>query len=114
MVKVKSVKKRHVKVGDMVVIISGRDRSKRGRVIALGVNEGKAIVSGLNKVHKHLKARRAGDESGVLEVEAPICTDKLQLICPHCNSATRVGHRMNDKNLKVRFCKKCKKDITSK
>ena len=114
MVNIKKMRKCHVKVGDMVAIISGRDRSKRGRIIALSPKEGKAIVSGLNKVHKHLKARKVGDDSGVLEVEAPICTDKLQLVCPHCDAATRVGRRVNDKNLRVRFCKKCKKDITSK
>ena len=106
------VLKSHVKVGDMVCVISGKDKKKRGRVIALSTREKKALVSGINKVKKHLKARKIGDDSGIIEVEAPIRTDKLQVVCPNCDSPTRVGHELNQKNIKVRVCKKCKKQFT--
>lgn len=109
-----TLKKCHVKVGDNVVVLSGKDKNKQGRIIALSPREGKAIVSGLNKVKKHLKARKVGDDTGILEVEAPIYTCKLQLICPKCNQKTRISHKLNDKNVKVRFCKKCNKEISSR
>ena len=105
------VLKSHVKVGDMVFVLSGKDKKKRGRIIALSTREKKALVSGINKVKKHLKARKIGDDSGIVEVEAPICTDKLQVVCPNCDSPTRVGHELNQKNIKVRVCKKCKKQF---
>lgn len=103
--------KSHIKVGDMVFVISGKDRKKRGRVIALSIGEKKALVSGINKVKKHLKARKIGDDSGIIEVEAPIRTDKLQVVCPNCDMPTRVGHELNEKKIKVRVCKKCKKQF---
>ena len=103
--------KSHVKIGDMVCVLSGKDKKKRGRVIALSARAKKALVSGINKVKKHLKARRIGDDSGIVEVEAPIRTDKLQVVCPHCDVPTRVGHELNEKNVKVRVCKKCKKQF---
>lgn len=105
------VSKSHVKVGDMVFVLSGKDKKKRGRIVALSASEKKALVSGINKVKKHLKARRIGDDSGIVEVEAPIRTDKLQVVCPNCDSPTRVGHELNQKNIKVRVCKKCKKQF---
>jgi len=105
-------RKCHVKVGDLVVAISGKDKSKKGRIIAVSPLEGKALVSGVNIVKKHMKARKAGDESGIISVEAPIRTCKLKLVCPSCNSPTRIGRRMNSENKKVRYCKKCKKDIS--
>lgn len=113
----KSVKtpcKVHIKVGDMVSVLSGKDKKKRGRVIAVSAREGKALVSGINKVKKHLKARRIGDDTGIVEAEAPIYTCKLQIICPHCDKTTRVERKINDQDIKVRVCKKCKKEISSK
>lgn len=105
------VLKSHIKVGDMVLVLSGKDKKKRGRVIALSIRDEKALVSGINKVHKHLKARKIGDDSGIVEVEAPIRTSKLQVVCPNCDVPTRMGHTFNEKNVKVRVCKKCKKQL---
>lgn len=114
MAKLAVSRKSHVKVGDLVMVLSGKYKSKRGRIIALSPRESKALVSGINKVKKHMKARKAGDESGIIEVEAPIRTCKLQLVCPSCDSPTRVGHRIDFEKNKFRYCKKCKKDILSK
>ena len=106
------LRKCHVKVGDNVAILSGKDKNKQGRIVALSPREGKAIVSGINKVKKHLKARKVGDDIGIIEVEAPIYTCKLQLICPKCNKQTRIAHKLNSKNVKVRVCKKCNNEIS--
>ena len=104
----------HIKVGDMVSVRCGKDKKKRGRVLAISKREKKAIVQGVMVVSKHVKPRKVGDESGIVKTESALYTCKLQLVCPSCDSATRVGHRINDDGKKIRFCKKCNKEISSK
>ena len=106
--------KLHIKVGDMVAVRCGKDKKKRGRVLAVSKREQKAIVQGVMMVSKHVKPRKVGDESGIIKTESALYACKLQLVCPHCDAATRVGHRFDDNGKKVRFCKKCDKNIISK
>ena len=104
----------NIKVGDQVLVRSGKDKKKRGRVIAISIKENKAIVSGVMIISKHVKPRKVGDQSGIVKTESAIRCEKLQLICPNCNSPTRVGHRFGDDGVKFRVCKKCKQDIVKK
>lgn len=104
----------NIKVGDQVLVRSGKDKKKRGRVIAISIKEKKAIVSGVMIVSKHVKPRKVGDQSGIVKTESAINCCKLQLVCPNCNSPTRVGHRFSDDGTKFRVCKKCKQDIVKK
>ena len=99
-------KKVHVKTGDTVIVINGKDRGKTGKVMQVSPSEGKVIVEKVNIVSKHVKPRQMGEPGGILQAESAMYADKVQLICPKCGKPTRVGHVIeNDKKLRV--CKKC-------
>ena len=98
--------KLHIKRDDTVVVISGDSKGTRGKVIAAAPEEGKVIVAGANIVSKHTKARKQGDNSAIVKTEGAIYASKVQLVCPKCDKATRVGHKMVD-GKKVRVCKHC-------
>ena len=98
-----------VKAGDTVVLLTGdeKDRGKKGKVLAVSPKEGKVIVEGLNVVKKHVKPRKAGDPSGIIETEGAIYASKVQVVCPKCGKATRVAHKIDENGNKSRVCKKC-------
>lgn len=97
----------HVKTGDTVKIISGRDRGKQGKVIAVSPKEGKVIVEKRNMVSKHVKPRKMGDPSGIVQAESAIYACKVQVVCPRCGKQTRVGHKILADGKKERICVKC-------
>ena len=99
-------KKVHVKTGDTVIVINGKDRGKTGKVMQVSPSEGKVIVEKVNLVTKHVKPRQMGEPGGILQAESALYADKVQLICPKCGKATRVGHVIED-GKKLRVCKKC-------
>ena len=99
-------KKMHVKTGDTVVVISGNSKGTKGEVIAVSPKEGKVIVKGANIIHKHVKARRQGETSGIVDAEGAIYASKVQVYCSKCSRATRVAHKMNG-DKKIRVCAKC-------
>ena len=103
------MKKLHVKTGDTVKLLTGDDkyRGKTGKVLEVSPEEGKVIVEGLNIVKKHVKPRKAGDASGIIETEGAIYASKVQLVCPKCNKPTRVGTKIYEDGKKDRMCKKC-------
>ena len=96
----------HVKTGDKVVVINGKDRGKQGKVLQVSPSEGKVIVEGVNIVSKHVKPRKMGEAGGIIKAESALYADKVQLICPKCGRPTRVGHMIDDKGKKFRVCKK--------
>ncbi len=96
----------HVKTGDEVVVINGKYRGKRGKVMQVSPSEGKVIVEGVNIVKKHVKPKKMGEPGGIIEAESALYADKVQLVCPKCGRPTRVGKKVTDDN-KVRVCKKC-------
>ncbi len=95
----------HVKTGDEVIVIQGKDRGKKGKVLQVSPSEGKVIVEGVNIVSKHVKPRKMGEPGGILKAESALYADKVQLICPKCGQATRVGHVIEN-GKKFRVCKK--------
>ena len=95
----------HVKTGDEVIVIQGKDRGKKGKVLQVSPSEGKVIVEGVNIVSKHVKPRKMGEAGGIIKAESALYADKVQLICPKCGQATRVGHIIED-GKKFRVCKK--------
>ena len=97
----------HVKTGDTVIIISGRDRGKKGKVLAVSPKEGKVIIEGRNMVSKHVKARKMGDQGGIIDAEGAMYASKVMVICPHCNKPTRVGRKKFADGTKSRICKRC-------
>ena len=95
----------HVKSGDTVAVISGKDRGARGKVMAVSPSEGKVIVEKVNVVKKHVKPRKMGEQGGIIEAEAALYACKVQLVCPKCGRPTRVGHVVEN-GKKMRVCKK--------
>ena len=97
----------HVKTGDTVVILSGKDRGSKGKILAVSPKEGKVIVEGRNMVTKHVKPRRMGEQGGIVKAEGAMYACKVQIVCPHCGKPTRVGHKLYEDGTKGRICKKC-------
>ena len=97
----------HVKTGDKVMIISGKDKGKSGKVLAVSPKEGKVIVEGCNKVTKHVKPRRMGETGGIVKAEGAIYASKVQILCPRCGKPTRVAHKLYEDGTKERVCAKC-------
>ena len=108
----------HVKTGDNVMIISGKDKGHTGKVLQVSPSEGKVIVEGQNMVTKHVKTRRQGEQGGIVQAEGAMYACKVQLVCPHCNKPTRAQHKVHfeevegkQKRVSERICAKCKEAL---
>ena len=95
-----------IKKGDNVQILSGNDKGKTGEVLEVLPKDDKIIVKGINIRKKHVKARKQGQESGIISVECSIPSSKANVVCSKCGKATKIGYSI-EKNEKVRICKKC-------
>ena len=100
----------NIKRDDKVVVLSGDDKGAMGKVIAVSPKEGKVIVEKVNMIHKHVKARKQGDVSGIVDAEGAIYASKVALYCSKCNKGVRVSHKMVD-GKKVRVCAKCGQEL---
>ena len=96
----------HVKSKDQVVVISGKDKGKKGKVLGTVPSERKVVVEGCNMVTCHIKPRRQGEEGGIMKREAAIYASKVQVVCPKCDKGTRVAMEIKG-DKKVRVCKHC-------
>ena len=96
----------HIKKNDTVVVISGEDKGKKGKVLEISPKEGKVIVEGRNMVTKHVKPRRQGQLGGIVKAEGALYACKVMPVCPKCNKPTRVGHKVEG-DKKIRVCKHC-------
>ena len=103
--------KMSIKKGDVVVVLSGKDKGKQGKVLAAMPADRKVIVEGINVVSRHTKPRKQGDQGGIIEKEAPMYACKVQRVCPKCNKPTRPAHKMLADGKKVCVCKKCGAEI---
>jgi large subunit ribosomal protein L24 len=99
--------KLNIKKGDTVMVISGKSKGKTGKVLEVSPKEGKVIVEKANIVTKHVKPRRQGETGGRIEAEGPLYACKVQVICPKCKEAVRVGHKTLEDGSKGRVCKAC-------
>ncbi len=95
-----------VKSGDNVVVITGKDKGKTGKVTAVYAETNRVLVDNVNIVSKHQKPKSQQDKGGIFKRPAPIDASNVQVVCPVCNKATRVSHKEID-GKKVRICKKC-------
>jgi large subunit ribosomal protein L24 len=103
-----------VKKGDTVIVRSGKDRGARGKVLLTLPKTNRVLVEGVNRVKKHTKVtttQRGAQTGGIVTQEAPVSASNVQLVCPHCSKATRVGHRKDDEGRSVRVCRKCGGDL---
>ena len=101
------MKKMHVKRGDLVKVIAGKDKGTEGKVLTAIPEKGKVIVEGVAIVSKHQKARMQGQESGIIKMEAPIDASNVMRVCSKCGKAARTGIKILEDGSKVRYCKKC-------
>ena len=100
-------KKLHVKKDDTVIVISGDDKGKKGKVVEISPKEGKVIVEGVNIVSKHVKPRKQGDAGGIMKVEGAMYASKVQLYCAKCGKGVRVSSKPLADGKKERVCAKC-------
>lgn len=99
-----------IKKGDTVLIISGKDKNKTGKVIEVSPKDQRIIVEGINLVKKHVKPRRSGEKGQRVEVPRPFHISNAELVCSKCKKSTRVGHKIIEKK-KYRVCKICGQEI---
>ena len=95
-----------IKKGDNVQVLSGNDKGKKGEVLEVIPKLEKVVVKGINVRKKHVKARKQGEESGIISVECAIPSSKVNVVCPKCGKVTKIGYSV-EKDEKVRVCKKC-------
>ena len=96
----------NIKRDDKVIVLSGKDKGKKGKVLSVDPESRKVIVEGVNVASRHQKPRKQGEEGGIIKKETPIYSSKVMTVCPKCGKPTRVAHKLeNGKN--VRVCKKC-------
>ena len=96
----------NIKKNDKVVVLSGKDKGKEGKVLTAMAAEKKVVVEGVNVATCHVKPRKQGEEGGIVRREIPMYASKVMLVCPKCGKPTRVGAKVED-GKKVRVCKKC-------
>ena len=100
----------NIKRDDKVIVLTGKDKGKQGKVLTADPKAMKLTVEGVNVATKHQKPQKQGQDGGIIKVETPIYACKVQLVCPMCGKGTRVGHKIVD-GKKVRVCKKCGAEI---
>ena len=97
-----------VRRNDTVIVIAGKDRGKRGRVLKLLPERNRVVVEGVNFIKRHTRPNPSRNiKGGVVEREASLHASNLQLVCPECGAQTRVGRRLLGDGRKVRICRKC-------
>jgi large subunit ribosomal protein L24 len=100
-----------IRKNDTVVIITGKDRGKKGKIRRALPNEDRVIVEGFNMIKRHSRAGRAARQAGIIELEAPIRVSNVMLVCGKCGKPTRVSFRFLDDGKKVRVCNSCREVI---
>lgn len=106
-------KKLHIKTGDTVYVISGKEKGKRGKVLRILKNKGTALVEKLNIVKRHSRPTPKSPGGGIVEKESGIHISNLMVYCPKCGSPSKTGRKTLGSGEKVRYCKKCEEEIKS-
>lgn len=101
------VAKMKLKKGDMVIVNSGSEKGKKGEILKVDRKNAKVIVKGINVRTKHVKARKQGQESGIVKSESPITVSKVNYYCEKCGKGVKLGIKIEEDGTKTRFCKKC-------
>jgi large subunit ribosomal protein L24 len=97
-----------IKKNDSIVVISGKEKGKRGRVLSVSPSKDSLLAEKINVIKKHMKPSRKYAQGGIIEKEAPVHISNVMLICPKCNKPTRIGSLLLQSGKKVRVCKKCR------
>ncbi|MEW6674643.1 MAG: 50S ribosomal protein L24 [Nitrospirota bacterium] len=100
-----------IKKNDTVIVIAGKEKNKKGRVLSVYPLKGKLLIEKINVIKKHMKPSRKYTQGGIIEKEAPLHISNVMLICPKCDKPTRIENMVIESGRKVRLCKKCKEVI---
>lgn len=100
-----------IKKNDTVVVLTGKNKGKSGRVLSVLPSKEKLIIEGINIVKKHMKPNKQYSQGGIIDKESPVHISNAMLICPKCSKPTRIGNALLDEDRKARTCKKCKEVI---
>lgn len=96
-----------IKKGDTVLVTTGKDAGKKGKVLKVIPDANKLVIEGINKAKKHQKPNRAIPQGGIQKIESPMNSSNVMLLCSKCNKPTRVGYKVLGNSEKARVCKKC-------
>jgi large subunit ribosomal protein L24 len=97
-----------IRKNDTVLVVAGKDRGKRGRVLKIAPDKNRLIIEGVNLIKRHTKPNpRTNTKGGIVEREASVHASNVQLVCPECGAQTRIGRRILGDGRKVRICRKC-------
>ena len=99
-----------IKKGDNVLVIAGKDRGKKGKVLRALPREARIVVEGANIRKKHVRAKRAGQKGQMVEMPGVFSVSNVKLLCPKCGKAIRIGYKVEG-GKKVRVCKKCNTEV---
>ncbi len=102
-----NVKYLEIKKGDMVVVLSGNDKGKKGKVIRTIPSERKVVVEGINMQTHFLKPTKEMPQGKITQREGSIAVNKIMVVCPHCHEATRISHKILENGKSVRVCQNC-------
>ncbi len=97
-----------IKKEDTVVVLTGKEKNKRGRVIAIFPKTGRLLVERVNMIKKHMKPNQQYKQGGIIEMEASLESSNVMLVCPKCDKPSRVENQVFEDGKKHRVCKKCK------
>ena len=97
----------HIRSNDTVMVITGKDKGTKGKVLSVSPKTGKVVVEGVAIATKHQKPRQAGVPGGIVKQEAAIDASNVMVVCPKCGVPSRVGYKTLEDGTKVRTCKKC-------
>lgn len=101
----------NLKKNDLITVIAGKDKGKQGKILTIQRDKGRLTVEGVNQKKKHSRPTAKNRQGGIIEFEAPISISNVMLICPSCNTSTRIGKKLLEDGKKVRICKKCQEII---
>jgi large subunit ribosomal protein L24 len=99
--------KSKIKKNDMVMVVTGRDRGKTGKVLRVLPDEGRVLIERLNMVKRHSKPRGAASPGGIVEKEAPLDISNVMYFCERCNAPVRVGAKFAADGTRTRICRRC-------
>ena len=102
-----------LKKNDTVIVVTGRDKGRRGKVLEFTKNRQRVVVEGINQVKRHVKAGRdpKSPQGGIIEVAASIHVSNVKPVCNRCNQPTSIGVRTLEGGEKTRYCKKCNESL---
>ena len=100
-----------IRKNDIIQVITGKDKGKKGKVVQVLTSAGKALVEGINLAKKHKRQTRQDQHGGIVSIEMPLSLSNIKLVCKHCDRPTRVGFSVLKDGTKSRVCKSCKEAI---